>query len=93
MKVEEKNLFLSRENAEITSKIEDGEDEVEELIKKNRNLNSEVSVLITSISKVNFVFGFVIDFFIADPAQMLWKRFEFFTKYLSIAPVPLNHAS
>ena len=40
--MDERNLFLSRENAEIISKIEDGEDEVDEIIKKNKQLISEV---------------------------------------------------
>ena len=41
-KVDERNLYLSRENAEIINKIEDGEDEVEEIIKKNKQLTFEV---------------------------------------------------
>ena len=40
--VDERNLILSRENAEILSKIEDGEDEVEELFKKIKQLTTEV---------------------------------------------------
>ena len=40
--MDERNLFLSRENAEIISKVEDGEDEVDEIFKKNRQLISEV---------------------------------------------------
>ena len=42
--VDERNLFLSRENADIISKIEEGEDEIEEVIRKNKHLISEVKL-------------------------------------------------
>ncbi|XP_065055374.1 unconventional myosin-XVIIIa-like isoform X2 [Rhopilema esculentum] len=53
LEAEERNLLLSRENAEIINKIEDGEDETDELIKKNKHLITEVAKLQSDVIQCN----------------------------------------
>ena len=42
MPSEERCLILSRENGDLQSRIDDGEDEMEEIIQNNKQLNTQV---------------------------------------------------
>eukprot|EP00794_Sanderia_malayensis_P013873 gene13873-15321_t len=43
--VDDRNIFLARENADILSKMEDGEDDMEEILRKNKQLITQISTL------------------------------------------------